>query len=246
MNMITIFSIWVCIAGRPILPMYMAPAVTPVNSTVPGVGANNPGIRLYKYSRETGHILDFVQFYLDLPEANIKKQADWSVEYAATKAYGINDIGAEALDSLVKTFKEPSSKNFQKYFLYTMVSCDSTAECSEDCKQQHICGITCIDYDQFDECIQKPATTPVKNTDHGETLKFIPQEPANPELVEPRLHDWYPLPDHSDTPCYTYYIIWVLTVFIVILFVVLVTMCFCRRTSRVATKPRYALVVDYN
>ena len=52
--------------------MLLAPAVTPWKSTLPGVGANNPAIRLFKYDRSTGIAQSYVQHYLNLTAANLK------------------------------------------------------------------------------------------------------------------------------------------------------------------------------
>lgn len=47
--------IWRFLPGSPISVMFLAPAVTPWKTTLPGVhnGANNPGIRVFVYDRET-------------------------------------------------------------------------------------------------------------------------------------------------------------------------------------------------
>ena len=53
--------------------MFLSPAVTPWKSTLPGVGYNNPSLRLYKYDKTTSQVLDYYQYYLNLTEANSKQ-----------------------------------------------------------------------------------------------------------------------------------------------------------------------------
>ena len=55
-------------------PMFLSPAVTPWKSTLPGVGYNNPSIRLYAYNRSSLDILDYSQYYLNLTKANEGKR----------------------------------------------------------------------------------------------------------------------------------------------------------------------------
>jgi len=43
--------------------MFIAPSVSPKK---PGGQSNNPAIRLYKFNTDTGVILDYVQYFLDL------------------------------------------------------------------------------------------------------------------------------------------------------------------------------------
>ena len=50
----------------------LVPGVTPWNSTLaPETGANNPGLRLFKYELGSGRIIDYHQFYLDLSKVGV-------------------------------------------------------------------------------------------------------------------------------------------------------------------------------
>ncbi|GAB1607193.1 hypothetical protein Ahia01_001002500, partial [Argonauta hians] len=71
-------------AHQPVSVLLMAPAVTPMTSTLPGVGANNPGIRLYHYNRTDHRLLNYHQYYLDLA-ATTTHRADWQLEYRAVE-----------------------------------------------------------------------------------------------------------------------------------------------------------------
>lgn len=42
--------------GVPRNSLFLCPAVTPWKTVLPTVGYNNPGIRLYKYDRNTTHV----------------------------------------------------------------------------------------------------------------------------------------------------------------------------------------------
>jgi hypothetical protein len=50
----------------------LVPGVTPWNSTLaPETGANNPGLRLFQYDLDTGRIVDYHQFFLNLTKVII-------------------------------------------------------------------------------------------------------------------------------------------------------------------------------
>ncbi len=53
--------------GTPVSLGLLVPGVTPWNSTLaPETGANNPGLRLFQYDLDTGRIVDYHQFFLNL------------------------------------------------------------------------------------------------------------------------------------------------------------------------------------
>ena len=77
---------------------------------------------------------------------------DWLIEYKATEALGIPDMSPQSLHSLVQTFKPKGSSSFRRYYLFNSVSAGGE-QCDEDCKTAQICGITKIDFDQYDDCV---------------------------------------------------------------------------------------------
>ena len=77
---------------------------------------------------------------------------DWLIEYKATEAYNIPDVSPQSLHALVQTFEDRESSNFRKYYLYNSVSAGGET-CEGDCKTAQICGITKIDFYDYDECL---------------------------------------------------------------------------------------------
>lgn len=226
--MIEILPFAMCSADNPVVPMFLAPAVTPWFSSLPGVGSNNPGIRLYKYSRQTRHIVDYTQYFLDLTAANTAGRDNWTVEYRVTEAYGISAVDAASLDDVVKKFANDarSSDLFGRYFLYNSVSRDHS-ECSGLCKRRQICAASEVEFDDYSRCLESarwqlhgalsvPSTTPKSHHRHRRRMT-----------------------------AFTYLLLGSLIVVIVVLFLVLAVCCCQRRHAIVYfSRSHYSLIPD--
>ncbi|XP_070160724.1 cyclic GMP-AMP phosphodiesterase SMPDL3A isoform X3 [Polyergus mexicanus] len=94
--------------GQPVSWIMMAPSVTP--SAVGG--PNNPGLRLYKFETNTGQILDYTQYYLNLPEANSNGKANWMIEYSLLEYYELQEISAITLHDLADRFTQSNDYAF--------------------------------------------------------------------------------------------------------------------------------------
>ena len=135
--------------------MFLAPAVTPWKSQRSTLRPNNPSMRLYRYNKTSGEIIDYFQYYLNMTAANLARKAHWLLEYQPTANYGIKDVSAKSLDQLVKSFETPSSENFRKYYVYNSVSYDNVSKCEGFCKQYHICSMLYVDYEDYKNCVDK-------------------------------------------------------------------------------------------
>ena len=135
-----------CISGVPVNSGFIAPSVTPI-------GGNNPTVRLYKYERATGRIVDIFQYFLNRTEANMKHEANWTLEYQATHTYGLADMSIHSLDKLANSFKAAHSETFAKYVKYFSASQDMGMTCNDTCKKIFICAATKMVISEFDKCI---------------------------------------------------------------------------------------------
>ncbi|XP_071455725.1 acid sphingomyelinase-like phosphodiesterase 3b [Hetaerina americana] len=100
--------------GQPISWMFLAPSVTPWRTPS---GANNPGLRLYKFDTDTGQVLDYVQYFLNLSSANHRDHAEWQLEYNLTSLYGLPNVSAASLHELAETFRSgPTVDNSASFY----------------------------------------------------------------------------------------------------------------------------------
>lgn len=142
--------------GNPVNSLFVAPAVTPIKS-LKETDSNNPGFRLYQYKPDDYSLLDIWQYYLNLTEANIKKEPHWKLEYLMTKAYDIEDLRPGYLYDLSKKFTDSRSQQFAMYYKHYLVSFDDHIGCNRQCKINQLCSIQCLDETSYVSCINRGA-----------------------------------------------------------------------------------------
>nr|XP_024214780.1 acid sphingomyelinase-like phosphodiesterase 3b [Halyomorpha halys] len=143
---------------KPINWILMAPAVSPKRTSS---GANNPGIRLYKFETTTGQVLDYTQYYLDLSSANLRDEPDWRTEYNLTSYYGLTEVTAKSLHELASTFQEPNSRLFERYYVANAVRMYSSPKdgmCDTSCAQSHYCAVTRLENSEYRSCLEAAAS----------------------------------------------------------------------------------------
>ncbi len=86
--------------GKPLLPIHVAPSVSPVYF-------NNPAVEVGWYDKSTGELADYAPLYLDL--ANYK--TTWAVEYVFSRAYGRPRPNLAALVDLGREIHEGSPES---------------------------------------------------------------------------------------------------------------------------------------
>ncbi|XP_058065057.1 acid sphingomyelinase-like phosphodiesterase 3a, partial [Anopheles bellator] len=94
---------------KPVSWMMIAPSISPRRSGE----SNNPAMRLYKFDTDTGQVLDYTQYYLDLEQANKLEEAVWQPEYnLTTYYYGLSDVSSVALHNLADRFNNADDAQF--------------------------------------------------------------------------------------------------------------------------------------
>ncbi|XP_012282986.1 acid sphingomyelinase-like phosphodiesterase 3b [Orussus abietinus] len=144
-------------AGAPASWMMMAPSITPHRLG----GPNNPGLRLYKFETNTGQVLDYTQFYLNLGAANSAGKANWAVEYSLLAHYDLKEITALSLHNLADRFTQSSDYAFVRYYAANTVSLPREVEeiwgcggaLSGACALHHYCAVTRLNPDSFRNCL---------------------------------------------------------------------------------------------
>ncbi|KOB68461.1 Uncharacterized protein OBRU01_12073, partial [Operophtera brumata] len=140
--------------GRPVSWALLAPSLTPR-----GAGSiSNPGLRLYKFDSNTGKVLDYTQYYLDV--TSTRGELHWAIEYNLTQYYGLREVSATSLDALAERMRSHYDRGaFNKYLSALRVRHNpETSECDTACVHVHYCAITRADYHEFRACVRNPAS----------------------------------------------------------------------------------------
>ncbi|XP_073840990.1 acid sphingomyelinase-like phosphodiesterase 3b [Musca autumnalis] len=137
--------------GKPVSWMMLSPSVTPRKMSV---GSNNPAMRLYKFDTDSGQVLDYTQYYMDLQNANLVGEPNWVPEYNLTHYYALSDISAITLHNFVERFTSNDGSWFAKYYRANSVRYQ-TDPCGNMCMLNHYCAITRVDYKEFRQCLEK-------------------------------------------------------------------------------------------
>ena len=132
--------------------------MTPWKSTLPGVGANNPSIRLFEYDRDNGRLQRIKQYYLNLTQANIDGDpTEWSLEYDTSVDFAIDELSPRQLNELVVSFQDRTNRLFRQYLKFNSVQYDTEPTCNDTCYLRHICAITELDISDYRQCTGPPA-----------------------------------------------------------------------------------------
>ncbi|CAB3239462.1 unnamed protein product [Arctia plantaginis] len=142
---------------RPVSWALLAPSVSPHRDPA---DSSNPGLRLYKFDTNTGKVLDYTQYYLDLAGAN-RNLAEWAAEYNLTQYYGLHEVSATSLHNLAEKLQigSPHETNiFHKYLRAYHARHESSESCDGACAHQHFCAITCLDHVTYRHCVEAAAS----------------------------------------------------------------------------------------
>ncbi|XP_060071039.1 acid sphingomyelinase-like phosphodiesterase 3b [Ylistrum balloti] len=187
--------------GEPVDILFLSPAVTPWNSSLAGVGANNPGIRLYEYNQDNGEVINYWQYFLNLSSIIAGNPPIWELEYEAKEGYNLTRLQPLAMMELVKAFStEKFNEIYMKYLTFNSVSQDIRPSCDESCVKQHFCAISELEKSGYQSCLHDDVTT-----------------------HHPR-HSTH-MPPSKNVPKYMEYIIICLGALVLILFIVIALLC---------------------
>ncbi|KAF4518305.1 hypothetical protein B566_EDAN005874 [Ephemera danica] len=159
----------VVVSGEPVSWLFLSPSVSPWR---PPSDSSNPGLRLYKFDTDTGQVLDYTQFYLDLNHANQHDKAEWQPEYNLTSHYGLSDVSPRSLHRLAESFRSlDDTELFERYVRANTVSLtpgtssshgsslgSTSHSCRErSCQHVHYCAITRLGYPEYRRCLSDEA-----------------------------------------------------------------------------------------
>eukprot|EP00898_Chlorokybus_atmophyticus_P001055 jgi/Chlat1/1950/Chrsp157S02268 len=138
---------------RPLGVALMTGSVTPYTS-------RNPSARVFDYDVNTGEVLNYTQYTLDLAASNRNasspSELQWKTSYAFSKEYNASSLSPRVFAELARRLGEDSG--VRERFLFHE-SADRPAEpCEGDCVKQLVCQINSQTYAVERQCINEHAT----------------------------------------------------------------------------------------
>lgn len=127
---------------------YIAPALT-------SYSGNFPSFRIYMYDQDRFEIVDYVQYFLNLTNANEESNttAEWQISYQATEEYNMNSLSLQEW-TIVKNqiVSEPymMQRFCRNYFSQNPGSLCENQNSLRDLK----CQISTFSYQQYTNCMQ--------------------------------------------------------------------------------------------
>ena len=151
----------------------LSPSLTPRNPP------HDPALRLYKYSRRTGRVLDFTEYTLNVTTANAERRAQWRVTPTALGTLPLNlssmsaSEWARALRGMLRHDHNPTATaelSLADPFLQWVSPERCAREAYVDsgrsdvtklrrCKLAHLCAALHVADAPYAECIGQPTTT---------------------------------------------------------------------------------------
>ncbi|KAM6910522.1 acid sphingomyelinase-like phosphodiesterase 3b [Xenentodon cancila] len=155
--------------GMPISAMFLSPAITPWETTLPGVvdGANNPGIRVFEYDTKTLLVKDVVTYYLNLTHANAVT-GRWEKEYRLTESFRVPDASPASMHQILNRIATDHCY-LQKYYDFNSVSYD-LKDCDNACRVNHVCAARELDFGRYEKCLVTEGAVSI----YGRLLLVLP------------------------------------------------------------------------
>jgi len=159
---------------------FTAPSVTPWKPKS-GV-SHNPGIRLVKYDRETGRMLDYDQYFINLTESNDwTKRRDFTVLYTFTSAYGVPDMSPSSVRQAFARMESQQSPEAQKYCNNHVLSA-TDKPCTPVMRAEIFCGGLNPVLETAKDCVTKFLTRQSKSHAVGQARASI-ATPAKASII---------------------------------------------------------------
>ncbi|KAJ6244279.1 sphingomyelin phosphodiesterase [Anaeramoeba flamelloides] len=113
----------------------------------------NPSLRLAEFETESGMLVSYDQWFMDINQANTDRVMDWNLRYSAGElgVYGLDGLGPDQFNDFVKNLKNSNSLA-QKYFQNQSEGL-VTDNCDQSCIKQTVCLIEYITKDECQKCL---------------------------------------------------------------------------------------------
>jgi sphingomyelin phosphodiesterase acid-like 3 len=173
-------------------PLFLASSITPV------YGAN-PSVRVVHYETDTGRLLDYDTYYLDLfpnnnnnntttnnnnnPTTTTQQQPAWIQAPSFRESFSVPDLSVASLETILDNLTSSMSDYSSSSTIWSTLlsrqhvhiddnggAADDTQLCDQDCRHEFLCTLQSMTRYEYDACI----------------LLLLFEEPSSTSVVVPR------------------------------------------------------------
>jgi sphingomyelin phosphodiesterase acid-like 3 len=131
--------------------LWLAPSITPVYGS-------NPSIRLAHYESDTGVLLDYDTYYLDLKRSDTDSIAEWMESSSFRDSYRVPDLSRTSIERIVTELSEMPSSPLWKVLLsrqHVYADDDAATEegCGQICQKEWLCMFRTTTKAEYSECL---------------------------------------------------------------------------------------------
>ncbi|XP_049275788.1 acid sphingomyelinase-like phosphodiesterase 3b [Rhipicephalus sanguineus] len=145
--------------GTPVSSVQLAGSVTPWGSSHPIYRTEsvptNPCVRLYTYRRNTGELLDYTVYYLDLEKANVdalrREEPQWELLYSARSYLGVPDLSTASMIDLANRIAR--SPDLLSRYIALSSSLKDSGPCGKVCRRTMLCAALASRLDFHAACL---------------------------------------------------------------------------------------------
>jgi sphingomyelin phosphodiesterase acid-like 3 len=134
-------------------PMLLSTSLSPIYG-------DNPSFRVFQYKEDSGLILDYNTYYLDLASQG----PNWSQAKSFREKYQVPDMSTSSLETIIQTLmSSPQKGSLWDVFLSrkSAYSTISETSCDEECRHEWICTFQSMTKNDYNACVRGATTTPV-------------------------------------------------------------------------------------
>jgi hypothetical protein len=128
----------------------MSSSITPIYGT-------NPSFRVVQYKEDSGSILDYDTYYLDLDS----EEPTWSQSRSFRESFQVPDMSSSSLETILQNLmSNPNNSSLWDVFLSRKNAHITIPEtCDEECRQEWICTLQSITKKDYNECFRGATTS---------------------------------------------------------------------------------------
>jgi sphingomyelin phosphodiesterase acid-like 3 len=143
-------------------PLLLAPSITPIYG-------NNPSIRVVRYEQDSGLMLDYDTYYLDLTSDT----PEWRKGASFQDSFPVLNLSSISLEHILANLTNSSeSPLWEEVVSRQHVYADEADQCNVKCRQEWICTFQSMSRKDYNTCLEQSGSSS-SSSSSSTTLKIL-------------------------------------------------------------------------